>query len=270
MRKDSRVKVGNTNLYYVSFGSGDKVLVVLPGLSDGLATVKGKGWMLASPYKKFFEKYTVCIFSRKNDMPEGYSIKDMADDQVLAMRNLGIEKASIMGVSQGGMIAQYIAIRHPEVVEKLVLAVTAPYANDTAERVVSDWISMAERGDHLSLMTDTADKMYSDEFLKKNRKFFSLVAKMTKPASYKRFFINARAILGFDCRDELDRIKAPTLIIAGEDDKTVGREAANELKMGISDSELYVYQGLGHGAFEEAKDFYDKVYEFLNKLVNNN
>jgi pimeloyl-ACP methyl ester carboxylesterase len=76
------------------------------------------------------------------------------------------------------------------------------------------------------------------------------------------FFRNAEAILCFDVRKELSRIIAPTFIIAGEDDKTVGNEAVVELKEGIADSGVYVYKGLGHGAFEEAKDFYDRVLEF--------
>ena len=119
MKKNGYVTLGNTVMHYVAFGDGAKKLVVLPGLSDGLATVKGKAWILASPYRKFFQDYTVYMFSRKNKMPDGYSIADMADDQVKAMRNLGIGKACVLGVSQGGMIAQYMAIRHPEIVEKL-------------------------------------------------------------------------------------------------------------------------------------------------------
>ncbi len=264
MGKNGCVQIGDTEMYYVSFGSGAGNLIVLPGLSDGLSTVKGKAWLLALPYKAFFRDYTVYMFSRKDKMPEGYSIRDMADDQVFAMRELGIGKACILGVSQGGMIAQYIAIRHPEVVEKLILAVTAPNANDTARNAVSGWIDMAGRGDHTALMVDTAEKMYSAKYLDRNRKFFPVIAKFTKPASYERFFRNAYAILEFDARKELSEIAAPTLIIAGSDDKTVGNDAAGELHQGIAGSELFVYEGLGHGAFEEAKDFYGRILDFCS------
>ena len=262
MSKSGSVKIGNTDMNYVAFGNSKKALVVMPGLSDGLATVKGKGWILATPYKPYFKDYSVYMFSRKNDMPEGYSIKDMADDQVEAMRSLGIEKACILGVSQGGMIAQYIAINHPEVVEKLILAVTAPYANEVVTDAVKGWIEMAERKDHLELMDDTARKMYTDRFYKQYQKYFPVVARLTRQASYERFFRNAYAILDFDARDELAKITSPTLIIAGSDDKTVGNKAKDELHDGIIGSELYVYEGLGHGAFEEAKDFYKRVAEF--------
>ena len=114
-------------------------------------------------------------------------------------------------------------------------------------------------------MIDTAEKMYSQKYLDKNRKIFPLVAKLTKPASYDRFYKNAYAILDFDVRDELSKISAPTLIIAGSDDKTVGNDAAAELSNGIKGSDKYIYDGLGHGAFEEAKDFYDRVLEFCER-----
>ena len=124
---------------------------------------------------------------------------------------------------------------------------------------------MAEQNDHLSLMKDTAEKMYSDAYLAKNRRFFPLIAKFTKPSDYERFFRNACAILGFDAREALASISCPTLIIAGDNDKTVGNDAPYELKNGIPQSELLIYKGLGHSAFEEAKDFYDKVLEFCIK-----
>lgn len=265
MGKNGCISIGNTDMYYVSFGSGRRKMVVLPGLSDGLATVKGKGMILSAPYRSYLKDYTVYMFSRKNSMPEGYSIKDMAEDQVQIMDDLGIDKAYVMGVSQGGMIAQYIAIDHPEVVEKLILAVTAPNANEVVKNVVTGWIDMAKKEDHVKLMMDTAEKMYSRYYLDKNRRVLPLVARLTKPANYERFFRNAYAILDFDVRNELSKITAPTFIIAGSDDKTVGNEAAGELKEGIAGSEILVYDDLGHGAFEEAKDFYDRVFDFCNK-----
>ena len=129
-------------MFYAAFGRGCRKLIVLPGLSDGLATVKGKAWILSSPYKRFFRDYTVYMFSRKNQMPEGYSIRDMARDQVEAMKSLGIEKACIMGVSQGGMIAQYMAIDYPETVERLILAVTAPNANAVVDNAVNGSLNL--------------------------------------------------------------------------------------------------------------------------------
>ena len=265
MHKNGCVKVGNTDMFYVAFGEGKKNLIVMPGLSDGLWTVKGKAWLLAGSYKHFFKDYTIYMFSRKNTLPEGYSIKEMADDQVLALKNLGIDKTIVMGVSQGGMIAQLIAANYPEIVEKLILVVTAPYANDTVKTVVTKWIEMTKTSTHTELMLDTAEKVYTKEFNEKNKKYLPMLARFTKPANYDRFCKNAYAILNFDGRAELSKIKCKTYIMSGNCDNTVGNDAPHELHEGIENSEMEIFDGQGHGLFEEDKDFYNKVFMFCNR-----
>lgn len=260
--KNGTVPVGNTEMAYVSFGHGRKNLIVLPGLSDGLSTVKGKAMLLAKPYRPYLEEYTVYMFSRKDDMPKGYTIRDMAADQAAALETLGIRKTAVLGVSQGGMIAQYLAADYPELVEKLVLAVTAPCANPTVRTVVREWIGMAKRGDHKQLMADTAEKTYTDAYLRKKRYFLPLLG-LVKPKSYRRFLINAYAILHFNAADTIHNITCPTLIIGGACDKTVGTSATAILSCLIPQSELYVYRDYGHGVFDEAKDFYRRVLYFL-------
>lgn len=114
-------------------------------------------------------------------------------------------------------------------------------------------------------MIDTTEKGYSERYLKKYRKIYPMLGMIGKPRTYERFFRNAEAILAFDAYDELHKIICPTYIIGGEEDKTVGVNASHELKENIKHSEIHIYPGLGHAAYEEAKDFYDRVYEFLGK-----
>lgn len=262
--KNGRVSLGDTEMSCVSFGRGEKVLVVLPGLSDGLTTVKGKALLLVSPYRQFLDRYTVYMFSRKDAMPAGYSIRDMAADQAKALQILGLQGVSVLGVSEGGMIAQYLAIDHPQLVERLVIAVSAPCANAMVRESVSRWIDCARRGDHRQMMIDTAESSYSEKFLKKYRRAYPLLGGLGKPGSYDRFLVNAEAILSFDAVSELNGVLCPTLIIGGAEDRIVGVQASYELKEGIADSELYVYEGLGHAAYEEADDFYRRVFRFLD------
>ncbi len=263
--KNGSVPVGNTEMSYVSFGSGKKAVIFIPGFADGLATVRGKAALLAKPYRLFFDRYTVYMFSRKDDMPDGYSIRDMAADQAAAMKTLGIGKACIVGVSQGGMISQYLTADFPDMVEKLVLAVTAPYANETVRTVVGACKEMAERGDYKSLMLDTAEKSYTDEYLRKHRMMLSLYSSVGKPKSFRRLLINADAILGFDATGVIGSITCPTLIIGGGQDKTVGATAAGELHERIQGSELYIYPELSHAVYDEAPDFNRRIYDFLEK-----
>ena len=263
--KNGQVPIGDTEMSYVSFGHGGKTLIVLPGLSDGLATVKGKALLLATPYRPFLDRYTVYMFSRKNRMPEGYSIREMAEDQAKALQALGLKSVSVLGVSEGGMITQILAADHAELVEKLVIAVSAPRVNALIKECVGNWIRLAEQGDHKQLMIDTAERSYSPAYLKKYRKIYPIIGSIGKPSDYSRFLINANATLSFDATGDLNRITCPTLIIGGSDDKIVGIDASFEMKEHIADSELFVYSGLGHAAYEEANNFYERVFQFLEE-----
>ena len=71
------VSLKNAKMSYVSFGHGEKKLVIMPGLSDGLATVRGKALLLAPPYRRWLDRFTVYMFSRRDDIPDGFSIRDM-------------------------------------------------------------------------------------------------------------------------------------------------------------------------------------------------
>ena len=250
---------------YVSFGKGNNALIMLPGLADGLATVKGMALILALTYRAYARDYSVFVFSRKNDIPENYSTRDMAEDQAKAMKALGIANATVIGVSQGGMIAQYLAIDHPELVKKLVLAVTLAKQNEVIQSVAGNWISMAERGDYKSLMIDTAEKTYSDKFLKRYRCLYPLLGYIGKPKDFKRFLIQAKSCIHHNAYSELDKISCSTLILGGACDKIVGKTASVELADKIVNSELFIYSGLGHAAYEEAKDFNKRVLCFLEK-----
>lgn len=86
-----------------------------------------------------------------------------------------ITNADVFGVSQGGMIAQYLAIDRPDLVNQLVLAVTLSKNNETVERTVNDWIQITEQNNMKKLITDMAEKMYSDIYVKRYKPFMSLL-----------------------------------------------------------------------------------------------
>ena len=265
LAKNGTAVIGSTEMYYACFGNGPKNLIVLPGLSDGLSTVKGMALILSLPYRKYLKEYTVYMFSRKNDMPQGYTINDMADDQNDVLEQLGIEKTAVLGVSQGGMIAQALAARRPERVEKLVIAVSAPYANELLKENINRWLEMVSRKDHRALMADTAQRYYSDAYLKKYRLFLPLYGLVGKPKTYERFIRNAEAILGFDNRDSLGQIRCPVLILAGRQDAITGVQASIDMHEAIPDSSLFIYESLGHALNDEDPDFYERIFRWLRQ-----
>lgn len=260
---DGSVRVGNSEMDYISFGKGKKNLIMLPGLGDGLTTVRGKALVFSVMYRVYAGKFTVYVFSRKNHLQEGYSTRQMAGDQAEAMAALGISKADILGISQGGMIAQYLAIDFPELVNRLILAVTADKPNETMKKVVGAWMEMAERGNYRDLMIDTAEKSYSENYLRKYRRLYPFLTGMGKPKSFERFLIQAASCVRHNACAELDQIVCPTLVIGGDSDKIMGAASASVIAEKIDGSELFIYPGLGHALYEEAEDFHDRVLHFL-------
>lgn len=265
MIKNGNVRLGNTNMDYVSFGRGEEALILLPGLGDGLRTVKGMALTMALTYGKFGKKYRVYVFSRKNALPDGYSTRDMAADQATAMGTLGIERAHILGVSQGGMIAEHLAIEHPEKVGKLILAVSTAKASSMTKNILKNWITQMEQGNYGEIMVDTAERSYSEAYLKKYRFMYPLLRRLGRPKDSRRFLMQAKACMEHDASGRLGEITAPTLVIGGNRDQIVGPEAAQQLHEAIPGSKCVIYEGLGHAAYEEAKDFQELVLSFLAK-----
>ncbi len=261
--KNGTIQIDNTEMDYIAFGYGKKNVILIPGLGDGLRTVKGMALPFAYMYREYAKEYRVYVFSRKKVLEEGYTTRDMARDMKIAMDIVGISKADIVGVSQGGMIAQYIAIDYPEIVKKLVLAVTAPKSNETIENVVGTWIEWAKQDRYKDIQIDTAEKMYTEKYLRKNRWMYPVLGSVGKPKDFSRFLIMAKACLTHNAYEELEKIKMPCLIIAAKQDKVVGSDASKEIFRKISRSQLYVYPEYGHGVFDETKDFNKRIREFI-------
>ena len=260
--KNENIRFNGHDCDFISFGSGDDVLIMLPGVGDGFKTAKGVAVPFSVMYRCFAKDFRVFVFSRRNRMFKGFTTKDMADDIASIMEKLGIEKAHVFGVSQGGMIAQQMAIRHPEKVKSLVLAVTAPRANDIMKDSLNTWLEMADRGDYKGIMLDTAERSYTGAYLERGRKLNNVIA-LARPKDYTRFRILCESCLEHDAHGELGKISCPAFIIGADSDKVLGGEASKELAAGIPDAELYMYEGYSHGVYEQAKDFNSRVLEFL-------
>lgn len=260
-----QVVINGEKMNYIKFGKGEKPLIILPGLGDGLSPVHGQlqATAFALSYKQFAQKFKVYLFSRKNCLNKGYSTRDMAKDQAEVMKILRISGASVMGVSQGGMIAQYLAIDYPDLVDKLVLVVTLSKQNATIQEVVNTWIQMAKQGDYKNLILDTAEKLYSEKYLKRYRLLYPFIGNIGKPKDFKRFLIQATSCVEHNSYSELNKIACHTLIIGGGNDRVVGTNSALELAEKIKNNELFLYNELGHATYEEAADFNDRVLNFL-------
>ena len=259
--KNLTLKLDNTKMDYVSFGKGKKNLVIIPGLN--LRGVKGSALPLAYMYRIFAKEYKVYVFDRKDDIYKGYTVEEIAEDICSAMNMLGIKNADVFGVSQGGMIAQYLAINHPELVNRLVLAVTLSKQNETVTMVIENWVEMSESKDYDALVIDMMEKLYSENYLKKYKWLIPIAAKFSKPKDFRRFIILAKACLTCDTYNKLNLIKCPVLVLGGKQDKIVTGKASEEIAEKLN-CNIFRYEDLGHAAYEEAKDFNSRIKAFLD------
>ena len=263
--KNAAVVSGDTTMDYIRFGTGERNLVILPGLGDGLQTVKGTALPMAFMYRCFAKDFTVWAFSRKNALPQGYTTRQMAQDLSDAMEQLGISQADIFGVSMGGMIAQHLAIDHPQKIRKLILTVTSARANPILTESVGEWISFAEKADHTAFMDSNLRRIYSETYYRRNKWMIPVMGKLTKPKSYDRFYIQARACLTHDAFDRLQEITAPTLVVGGGKDLALGGDASREIAAAIPGAKLHMYDDWGHGLYEEEKEFNKLILDFLKE-----
>ena len=257
------LRLDGDTMHFVRFGTGKNVLIMLPGLGDGLTTVKGTALPMAFLYRRFAKAHTVYIFSRRNHLAEGCTTRDMARDLRSAMDQLGIEQADLVGISMGGMIAQHFACDHPERVGKLVLTVTCAGPNALLKESIQEWRNCALRGDHTALMRSNVRRIYSENYYRRNRWLIPVMGRLTKPASYTRFLLQARACETHDATERLGLISSPTLVIGGEKDLALGGDASRELASLIPGATLKMYPEWGHGLYEEAADFQSLVLDFL-------
>lgn len=259
---EDKVQIDNSYLDYIAFGKGPRNLIIVHGLN--VRDLKGTGLALAFMYKIFAKDYRVYLFDRRHNVSENFSIWDIADDISKAMLQLGISNADFFGISQGGMISMALAIKYPSMVNKLVLGVTAARPNDTIKKVVGNWVECAKKGDYVSINRETFSLMYSEKNLRKYRLFMPFLIKMVKPKDVNRFAILASSILTFDCYERLNEINCPVMVLGGKLDKITTGNASKEIAEKIG-CDIHMYQEYGHSAYEEAKDFNDRVYEFLMK-----
>jgi len=249
---------------YVTFGRGDKVLVIITGLSlQGLSDMSDLA--IHSLFYRYAKEYKVYIFDRKDHIEEGLTIENMADDLYQSLQELHIDNASIIGISQGGMIAQLFAIKYPQKVTSLVLALTFSRNNAISRETIRGWIEMAENGDMDQLNMDSVSKSFSSPVLKKlyviNRLFLKSVSKEKRH----RFVGLAKSILAFDCYSSLDKITCPTLVLGAKNDLVLGVDGARELANSIPNASYHEFDKLGHATFIESKQFNKMILEFLRE-----
>lgn len=245
---------------YSVLGSGPGKLVVIPGLS--MRKVAETADALRAVFRCLTEEYTVYVIDRPDCVGEGISNADLAEMTAGTIKYLGIEQCDLIGVSQGGMMAQHLMLAHPGLVRRAVLGATLGRTNPVFESTVGRWEALAAEEEWEELNRDMFEKLYTDEYREKFGKAFRYLERTQKPDDREMFLRKIRACRTAGAFDRLGEIKTPVLVIGSDRDDVVSSDASREMaeKMG---SEIYMYSSFRHAVFDEAPDFYPRTLEFF-------
>ncbi len=256
-------EANGVNVNYEEHGSGAPV-VLIGGLGSTI-----QSWDDQIPvYSKHFR---VIAFDNRgsglSDKPcEPYSTEDMADDAVALATFLGIEKASFVGKSMGGMIAQWIGIKYPERVERLVMGCSSASRDEVGNLILETGRHISEKAGMgavwLTALFLGYGRRYIEDNLDEIKKRLSRV--QTTPEDIAGYRGQCLACEGHDTSALLCRIKAPTLVMFGTEDNVTDPRRAAEVGKLIPDSKVRAFEGAGHGFWRENREKADGlVVDFL-------
>ena len=262
--KNATLSMNGKTMDYVTFGTGNQPLVIIPGLGDGLETVKGKAQLFSLSYRLLAKHYKIYVFSRINELRQGYTTRDMAADLAEAMETLNLDTAYIMGISQGGMIAQWLAVDFPERVQRLILAVTTAKPSQLARERIERWQKLSQSGNFKHLMLDIAQHSYTQKSYQKWRLLYNIMGRLGRIKDEKRIAIQSQSCLTHDSLEVLKEIQCPTLVLGALEDDVIGVKGSKELAKGISGCQLLILKHSGHALYEENKVFQEAICGFLH------
>ena len=257
-----KVDINGKKMGYMHFGTvGKPIVVMIPGLS--IQSVLNSAAAVEKQYAALAESFDVYLFDRKEDVELGYSIEDMARDTIFAMQTLGIEKANIVGVSQGGMIAQKIALINPSIINSLVLCSTSPEVNPHDEGI-TNWIELAKAKEKEKLLDCFFQQVYTQEFYDSHKRAVRMFARMISDKDLERFVILATPILGFNVMNEFNNVKVPILVCGSKQDKVVPFWCIEDL-IKLTNAETLILEDGSHALYDESPLFVPAIVEFFNK-----
>lgn len=249
---------GGLKIYYEVVGQGDP-LVLIQGYGQHLLH-----WGTLPEELAKIQYQVILIDNRgtgRSEKPTApFTIADMADDVVKVLDALSIKRASVLGISMGGMIAQEFALNHADRLLNLILGCTFcggshAIAPDEGAMKLFDFEYMK------SLSPEQRAKevfgfLCSDEYIESHPEAFKYYYKVTadyEPPTY-IFQRQGEAVAGFDTWERLPQIKAPTMIISGTSDRVIPFKNSEILEERIPGAELVLLQDKRHFFFLEAAD----------------
>lgn len=248
---------------FTTLGSGPTVLM-LHGIGGGHLSFAPQVETLAS------SGYRAVAW----DMPgyghsapiEPYTFKGLAESCIALIESLKCGDVTLIGHSMGGMVAQEVVARRPELVSKLVLAGTSPSFGkpdgDWQRNFIAERTAPLDAGqDMAQLAAMLVPEMTGPAALPEGLQLATHCMARVNPSTYRRAL---EALVTFDRRANLPNIKVPTLLLAGEQDRNAPPAVMKKMAGSIPGSTYIELAGIGHLQNLEAPDEFDSlVLNFL-------
>ena len=253
----------------VRFGEGDQRLVIIPGLSDALQgdeTSRFTRALLKRYYMRAFaDDYDVYIVSRPRELPDDVTTRELADGYASVLEEIGT--ADVLGMSMGGLIAQYLGSDHPKNVRTLVVSLAGPHLSESGVNHVTEWLNSAHEGRWGEVYLGSVEATYSSAGARAVYGSLLRLPGVVKQPPYPTDFIaSAQACLDHDSTMVLSSIEPNTLVLGGELDVLFDADDLRAMEGEIPNATIQILKDTGHGAFEEQrKKFTQAIVQFLER-----
>ncbi|MBD3629486.1 alpha/beta hydrolase [Cyclobacterium sp.] len=261
------IQSNGINLYYEERGEGEPLLLIM-----GI-TAPGAVW---EKHVAHWQQSFRCILvdnrgvGSSDKPPDPYSSAQMADDCAGLLQHLGITRARVAGVSMGSIIAQQLAIRHPDKVRSMVLMCPWARCDNTAKDIFRH-------------MVDCKARLRPEEFTVYVQLLIFSKSSFDDPENYKGMLADrenaaadpnpqpliglegqAEACIHHDVLEQLSGINQPVLVVGGEKDAFTPTWMTKEVAAAIPQSQLHIYPNSGHAFhWENLDDFNQRVNQWL-------
>lgn len=205
----------------------------------------------------------------RSDKPYGaYSLEQMADDAISTLDNAGVEDAHIVGASMGGVIAQLLALRHPERVRSLTLACTACRHHPWRRELLASWAETAQVRGMAAMTHEAARWIIGPRSFRRLTPAVGWMGPLALSRPPHAFAGQVAGILSIDdsLAERLHQIRVPTMVMVGNQDILTPRGDSEEIVEMIESAELVVLSGAAHGfMIEHATTFNRILLDFLHR-----
>ncbi len=268
MTQASTIRTNGQDIYVETHGEGPPLVLVM-GIGYDASL-----WKLAQ-VPALAKRFRVIIFDnrdvgRSSKARGPYTIADMADDVAGLLDGLEIKRAHILGLSMGGMIAQQVALRHSARVDRLVLAGCGAAPARVAFDPIRAWAWLKHHDPSgETFACEQFTWLFSTGFRRNRAAVDSTIAMLASnpyPVTAEAYQRQADAYLAYDALDQLGGIRAPTLMIVGEQDLLTPPWVCEEVTRAIGGARFEVVEGDGAShlvAIERPDDFNSLVVRFL-------